>query len=86
MTDRGLLGATLVGIGRPLLQRALEGQAAVDEWLARFALELRTAIFLSGGRSVRDLHRGPLIVGGDTAVWLAQLGYKVRSSSLASRR
>src|SRR5207253_3615525 len=42
------LGATVVAVGRPLLQAALEGAEAVDRWITQFALELRTATFLSG--------------------------------------
>ena len=80
------LGAALVGVGRPLLQRALEGQAAVDEWIARFALELRTAIFLSGGSTVADLRAAPLVVEGDTAAWLAQLRWNARAAAPPGRR
>src|SRR5205814_8790539 len=46
------LGATVVGVGRPLLQAALRGEEAVDQWIAEFELELRTAVFLSGARRV----------------------------------
>ena len=69
------LGATVVGVGRPLLQAALEGPAAVDEWIGQFTLELRTATFLSGVTRSRDLSRRAPIVTGDTHQWIAQLGY-----------
>ncbi|HVR89315.1 MAG TPA: type 2 isopentenyl-diphosphate Delta-isomerase [Candidatus Limnocylindria bacterium] len=72
------LGATAVGVGRPLLQRALQGEAAVDAWIAQFALELRTATFLSGVRRSRDLASCPLVVTGETKDWIDQLGYRVR--------
>ncbi|TME69931.1 MAG: type 2 isopentenyl-diphosphate Delta-isomerase, partial [Chloroflexi bacterium] len=69
------LGATVVGVGRPLLQAALNGSAAVDEWIEQFTLELRTATFLSGVTRSRDLSRRAPIVTGDTRQWIAQLGY-----------
>ncbi len=69
------LGATAVGVGRPLLQAALKGDAAVDEWIAQFDLELRTATFLSGATSVRTLISVPRVILGTTKEWIAQLGY-----------
>lgn len=74
------LGASAVGVGRPLLQMALEGADAIDAWVTQFALELRTAAFLSGVRRVRDLaRRGPMITG-ETRVWIEQLGDDVRTA------
>ncbi|TMC76702.1 MAG: type 2 isopentenyl-diphosphate Delta-isomerase [Chloroflexi bacterium] len=70
------LGATVVGVGRPLLQAALDGPAAVDEWILQFALELRTAAFLSGVTRARDLATRRPVVTGDTREWIAQLGYE----------
>ena len=69
------LGATAVGVGRPLLQAALEGSAAIDRWLAQFALELRTATFLAGVKRARDLASRPPIVTGETRDWIDQLQY-----------
>jgi isopentenyl-diphosphate delta-isomerase len=73
------LGATVVAVGRPLLQAALDGAAAVDEWIGQFALELRTATFLSGVTRTRDLSRRAAVVTGDTRDWIAQLGYDRRT-------
>jgi len=72
------LGATVVGVGRPLLQAALRGEDAVLRWVDDFALELRTAIFLSGGRRTADLARTPVVFTGETKAWLEQLGYRRR--------
>lgn len=68
------LGATAVGIGRPMLQAVLTGDVAADSWIAAFAQELRTAVFLTGGGSLADLATVPRVVVGPTADWLAQLG------------
>ena len=69
------LGATAVGVGRPLLQAALRGERYVQDWIARFESELRTATFLAGVARVADLRSAPRVVLGDTREWLAQLGY-----------
>ena len=69
------LGATLVGVARPLLQAALEGDAAVDAWIEQFLSELRTALFLTGSADLAALRRQPRVVTGVTREWLDQLGY-----------
>jgi len=70
------LGATAVGVARPLLAAALEGEAALDDWIEQFLEELRVTIFLSGARCAADLHRLPRVVTGETRRWLDDLGYK----------
>ena len=72
------LGATAVGVGRPLLQAALDGAEAVDRWIAQFALELRTAAFLSGVVRARDLATRRPVITGTTRDWIDQLGYGPR--------
>ena len=75
------LGATAVGVGRPLLQAALEGAEAINLWLAQFALELRTATFLAGVARARDLATRPPVISGETRDWIDQLGYAPRRST-----
>lgn len=67
------LGATAVGIGRPLLQAVLAGPGAAAGWIDAFHYELRTALFLTGGKRLADLRSAPRVVVGATAAWLAQL-------------
>jgi len=78
------LGATIVGVGRPLLQAALKGEQACLDWLASFELELRTAVFLSGIKRGPDLARVPIVVTGRSKAWLDQLGYR-RATAASSR-
>jgi isopentenyl-diphosphate delta-isomerase len=70
------LGATLVGVGRPLLQAALRGEQSVEQWIGDFELELRTAVFLSGVRRVVDLPRAGVVITGASRQWVDQLGYR----------
>jgi isopentenyl-diphosphate Delta-isomerase len=71
------LGASAVGVARPLLQAALESEAAIDAWIAHFLDELRTALFLTGSRNATELRAKPRVVLGTTREWLAQLGYLI---------
>ena len=80
--DWGIPSAVaVVGVGRPLLQAALEGPAAVDEWVRQFTLELRTAAFLSGVTRTRDLSKREPVITGETRDWITQLGYDRRPRS-----
>jgi isopentenyl-diphosphate delta-isomerase len=69
------LGATLVGVARPLVQAALDGDAAVDVWITQFLAELRTVLFLTGSAGPAVLASRPKVIGGRTRDWLDQLGY-----------
>ncbi len=62
------LGARLVGVARPLLIVAQQGIEATAEWVDRFLNELRTALFLTGSRTPRDVE-GKAIVVGRTREW-----------------
>jgi isopentenyl-diphosphate delta-isomerase len=66
------LGATLVGVARPLLQAALEGDAAVAQWIEQFLLELRTTLFLTGSVDAAALQTKPRVITGETKDWLDQ--------------
>src|SRR5207247_2748144 len=78
------LGATVVGVGRPLLQAALRGEESVERWISDFELELRTAVFLSGVGRAADLRKAAVVITGDVRQWLDQLGY--RREALARTR
>jgi isopentenyl-diphosphate delta-isomerase len=69
------LGATLVGVARPLLQAALQGDDAVEAWIAQFVSELRAVLFLTGSADLAALRAKPRVVTGATRDWLTQLNY-----------
>ena len=64
------LGASMVGIGRPLLEQAIHGEAALSEWIESFADQLRTATFLSGVATAADLPHAQHVVTGPTRDWI----------------
>ncbi len=67
------LGATAVGVARPLLEAALEGYEQVESWLEQFVAELEAAMFLTGAPTVADLQHRPVVLLGETLEWLRQL-------------
>ncbi len=69
------LGATMVGVARPLLQAALEGDDALDRWIENFLEELRTVVMLAGCARPAELRVRPRVIHGRTRDWLDQLGY-----------
>lgn len=68
------LGATAVGVARPLLQAVLDGgDDGVDRWLDQFRTELLATQFLTGSATIADLARAPVVVTGATSHWLASI-------------
>lgn len=66
------LGADMVGLARPFLKPATESAEAVWRKIGRFALELRTAMFLTGSRSVEEAKRAPKVLLGPLLDWARQ--------------
>lgn len=68
------LGASAVGLGRPVLEAALrDDSGAVDE-MAMFIDELRLAILLTGCASIGDMRAHRPVITGHTATWASQRG------------
>lgn len=68
------LGASAGGIARPVLQ-ALDsgGRAGAVDFLKRAEREVRTAMLLTGSRTLADLRAAPKVVSGPLAEWIRQL-------------
>ena len=66
------LGATAVGVALPLLKAASESYERLEEWLERFLVELRTAMFLVGAATVPDLGGCEKVILGRTLEWSLQ--------------
>ncbi|MFQ5761668.1 MAG: type 2 isopentenyl-diphosphate Delta-isomerase [Candidatus Bathyarchaeia archaeon] len=64
------LGADAVGFAYPLFKAALEGVHAVEFFLQRTMVELKTAMFLTGAKDISQLKTAPLVITGRTAEWL----------------
>lgn len=68
------LGSDAVGVARPLLAAAIAGEEPLDQWIERFLLELRTALFLSACARPAQLRERPVVVRGRTRAWIQGLG------------
>lgn len=79
------LGATLVGIGFPMLKAANESDEAVDRFLTGFLAELRVALQLTGCGRLAELRQAPVIVTGATRAWLDLRGFEDIVRQMARR-
>lgn len=78
------LGADLVGVALPTFQAASKGERALARFLQNFLLELKTAMFLTGCRRVRDLMNTGLTITGRTRE--AMLSRGLDPDKLSNRR
>ncbi len=78
------LGASLCGIGLPLLKPALKGPMHVINEINAMVEELKVAMFLTGCKTLNDLTRTPLIITGETAQTLQIRGFDL--AKLQERR
>lgn len=69
------VGAEAVGLAQPLLKQAMEGYERVDHALRTLIGELKTAMFLTGSASTKELRASPLVITGRTADWLEARGF-----------
>jgi len=69
------LGASLCGIGLPLLKLAFKGPKYVINEITAITEELKVAMFLTGCATLADLKRCPLIIIGETKEILQQRGF-----------
>jgi isopentenyl-diphosphate delta-isomerase len=77
------LGARLGGVALPVLAAATQSAAAVRNHLETLLHGLKAAMFLVGAKTLEELARAPLVIGGATRTWLELRGYDLRE--LASR-
>ncbi len=64
------LGAVACGIAHPLLSGAMKGKNEVLNTLNRVIEELKTAMFLAGVRTIKDLRNVDIVITGMTKDWL----------------
>jgi isopentenyl-diphosphate delta-isomerase len=67
-----MLGASSAGIARRILPAAVKSSDAVAEELETIILELKSAMFLLGARSIDALNKRNFIFTGDTLLWYNQ--------------
>lgn len=68
------LGAVACGIAHPLLSGAVKGKDDVLNTLNRVIDELKTAMFLTGARTIEELRNVDIVITGMTKDWLENRG------------
>jgi isopentenyl-diphosphate Delta-isomerase len=69
------LGASAFGLALPFLKSTSGGLEEVKEKLETILMELRTAMFLTGCKSVEEARRTPTVIRGATGEWLRTRGF-----------
>ena len=76
------LGAHYGGLALPMLKSAVTGEKTGTSRLIVLIEELRNALFLTGSRNVDELRKTPLVITGDTYLWLYQRGFNPAAYAL----
>jgi len=73
-----VLGADFVGVARPFLAPALKGVRELKSFITAFLNELKTAMFLTGSKTVADLRNVDFVILPPLKDWIEQRQLKVR--------
>lgn len=69
------LGASMVGIARPLLRILVrESEQGLARFLGQLLLDIRRIMLMLGAKNLTDLTSVPVIIGGYTNHWLCRRG------------
>ncbi len=69
------LGADAAGIAKPFLQKAIEGEEALEKHVETIISEAKICMFLVGARNIAEMRNVPVVVTGWTAEWLRARGF-----------
>jgi isopentenyl-diphosphate delta-isomerase len=79
------LGADAVGIAKPFLQKAVEGEEALEKYIEMIIDETKICMFLVGARNIAEMSKVPVVVTGRTAEWLRARGFSPETYATRSR-
>ncbi len=79
------LGADAVGIAKPFLQKAVEGEEVLEKHIGAIIEETRICMFLTGARSVAEMRNVPVVVTNWTAEWLRVRGFDLAAYATRGR-
>jgi isopentenyl-diphosphate delta-isomerase len=69
------LGADAVGIAKPFLQKAIEGEEALEKHVETIIAETKICMFLVGARNVAEMKKAPVVITGWTSEWIRARGF-----------
>jgi len=65
------LGASIAGVALPIYRAYCDGGvSAALAWIEQIILELKTAMLLTGSRTIAEMHRQPVVLGTKIRAWL----------------
>jgi isopentenyl-diphosphate delta-isomerase len=79
------LGADAVGIAKPFLQKAVEGEEALDKYVEMIIDEMKICMFLVGARNLSEMGKIPAVVTGRTSEWLRARGFRPETYAMRGR-
>ena len=79
------LGADAVGIAKPFLQKAVEGEEALEKYIEMIIDETKICMFLVGARNLVEMGKVPAVIAGRTAEWLRVRGFSPETYATRSR-
>jgi isopentenyl-diphosphate delta-isomerase len=79
------LGADAVGIAKPFLQKAVEGEEALERYIEMIIDETKICMFLVGAQNLAEMSKAPAVVTGRTAEWLRARGFSPEKYATRSR-
>ena len=71
------LGASLGGMAKPFLEKAVEGRESLSDHVDHIIREIKVVMFLVGAKNVEELGKVPVVILGRTAEWLKRRGFDV---------
>ncbi len=78
------LGADLVGIAKPALEAYYSGKLRL--YLKSFIHSIKSAIFLTGSRSIEELREKPIVILGPLGEWMIERRIDREAFEIARRR
>jgi isopentenyl-diphosphate delta-isomerase len=79
------LGSSLASLSQPMLRAAVTGVKETHTTLSLLVDELRNAMFLTGAKTVKDLHLTPVVITGRVSEWLKTRGFDVETYAQRTR-
>ena len=80
-----VMGANAAGIARPFLEKAIEGEKALEEHITEIITEFKSIMFLLGAKNIQELTNTPFVITGWTSEWLRQRGFNIQKNAVKGR-
>jgi isopentenyl-diphosphate delta-isomerase len=79
------MGANVAGIAKPFLEKAVEGEKPLEEYVNKIIQEFKVIMFLAGTKNVEELSKAPYVITGWTSEWLNARGFDTRENGVRGR-